>query len=164
MGTRFVATLESTAHPFYKQAVLDATEADTVYTRVFSGGWPDAPHRVLRNSTVERSQPAASPGTAVAGPGAGAAESSTAVAGSGEAEVIARYPGGAPIVRYSAEEPLAGMEGELEAMALYAGQSAALVHDVPSASDLVPDLVNQSGAILADALASLGRGTPAAPD
>jgi nitronate monooxygenase len=148
MGTRFVATLESTAHPDYKQAVLAATEVDTVYTRVFSGGWPDAPHRVLRNSTVARGEPAArSGGTA---------------AGSGAAEVIAHYPGGHPIVRYSAEEPLAGMYGEVEAMALYAGQSAALVGDIPSASELVPGLVHQSSAIFADALTRLqGGNSPA---
>ena len=150
MGTRFVATRESTAHPEYKQAVLAAAETDTVYTRVFSGGWPDAPHRVLRNSTVGRS-----------GPGAAAGGSGEAAGGSGEAEVIAHYPGGHPIVRYSAEEPLAGMYGEVEAMALYAGQSAALVWDIPSAGDLVPGLVNRSREILTDALAGLEGGTAA---
>ena len=52
------------------------------------------------------------------------------------------------------------MTGQLEAMALYAGQSAALVRDVPAAADLVPDLMNQSRAVLTDTLERL-QGGPA---
>jgi nitronate monooxygenase len=51
IGTRFVATLESGAHPTYKQALVSAAHAaDTVLTQAFSVGWPEAPHRVLRSS------------------------------------------------------------------------------------------------------------------
>lgn len=136
MGTRFVATLESGAHPAYKRAVLEAVETDTVYTHTFDGGWPGAPHRVLRNSTITRSE------SAQAGP----------AGRPGAGEIIGHYPGGAPVFRYGADEPLAGMDGQVEAMALYAGQSAALVHDVPAAADLVRGLVDQSRQALATAL------------
>lgn len=44
IGTRFLATTESTAHPVYKQKVLNATEEDTVRTTLFGHGWPNAPH------------------------------------------------------------------------------------------------------------------------
>jgi NAD(P)H-dependent flavin oxidoreductase YrpB (nitropropane dioxygenase family) len=140
MGTRFVATLESAAHPAYKSALIDAVETDTVYTHTFGRGWPGAPHRVLRNSTIARSE---------------AGNSGIAEARPGEEEVIGHYPGGAPVLRYSDDEPLASMTGQIEAMALYAGQSAALVHDLPSAADLVPGLMNQTREALTTALSRI---------
>lgn len=45
IGTRFVATRESGAHPAYVRALVDGSE--TVLTTAFDRGWPDAPHRVL---------------------------------------------------------------------------------------------------------------------
>jgi NAD(P)H-dependent flavin oxidoreductase YrpB (nitropropane dioxygenase family) len=143
LGTRFVATLESAAHPAYKDALLAAAETDTAYTRVFDQGWPGAPHRVLRNSTLARGEP----GDAGAGR-------------PGEGEVIGHYAGGAPVIRYAGDEPLAGMDGEVEAMALYAGQSAAQVHDIPPAADLVSRLAGQTRQALADALAHFQDGSP----
>jgi NAD(P)H-dependent flavin oxidoreductase YrpB (nitropropane dioxygenase family) len=50
VGTRFVATLESGAHPDYISSLLAATAADTVVTEWFGEGWENAPHRVLRSS------------------------------------------------------------------------------------------------------------------
>lgn len=49
MGTRFIATQESAAPAFYKQAVLDASGDDTVITDVFTGLFA----RVLRNDFTE---------------------------------------------------------------------------------------------------------------
>lgn len=49
IGTAFVASDECAAHPAYKAALLAATgPQDTVLTRHFDKGWPEAPHRVLR--------------------------------------------------------------------------------------------------------------------
>ena len=48
VGTRFVSSPESGAHPDYVQKLLEATGDDAVLTEWFSEGWPDAPHRVLR--------------------------------------------------------------------------------------------------------------------
>jgi nitronate monooxygenase len=50
VGTAFVATDESNAHDEYKQALLFAKAEDTHFTRAFGGGWPNAPHRVLRSA------------------------------------------------------------------------------------------------------------------
>src|SRR6059036_2277173 len=50
LGTRFLATPEANAHPLYKTRILDASEEDTVRTVLFGGGWPGAPHRVLRTA------------------------------------------------------------------------------------------------------------------
>lgn len=52
LGTRFLATQESRAHPEYKQKLLE-TMGETALTVCFEGGWPYAAHRVLRNSTLE---------------------------------------------------------------------------------------------------------------
>ncbi len=54
LGTRFLATHESNAHPRYKQQLLEAGEKDTVRTILFGHGWPNAPHRTLRTSFVEQ--------------------------------------------------------------------------------------------------------------
>ncbi|HEX6350076.1 MAG TPA: nitronate monooxygenase [Candidatus Dormibacteraeota bacterium] len=50
VGTAFVATDECNAHDAYKQALVFAKAEDTVYTEAFGGGWPHAPHRVLRGA------------------------------------------------------------------------------------------------------------------
>src|SRR5437660_1278442 len=51
VGTRFLATPECDAHADYQQALIDATEEDTVITSHFDGdgAWP-APVRVLAAS------------------------------------------------------------------------------------------------------------------
>ncbi len=61
IGTRFIASQEADAHPVYKEKVLQAAETDTVYSRLFDGGWPDAPHRTLHNSTLTNWETSGSP-------------------------------------------------------------------------------------------------------
>ena len=53
LGTRFLATTESNAHPVYKSKVLEASEEDAVRMTLFGYGWPNAPHRALRTRFVE---------------------------------------------------------------------------------------------------------------
>ena len=43
VGTRFVASSESTAHPTYIDALIRSGADDTVLTTAFGEGWPDAP-------------------------------------------------------------------------------------------------------------------------
>jgi NAD(P)H-dependent flavin oxidoreductase YrpB (nitropropane dioxygenase family) len=50
VGTRFMASVESVAHPRYVAALIAAEPEDTVITTAFGDGWPDAPHRVLRSA------------------------------------------------------------------------------------------------------------------
>ena len=52
-GTRFLASRESAAHPAFKQALIAAHASDTVHTKLFDIGWPDAAHRVIRTPLVE---------------------------------------------------------------------------------------------------------------
>jgi nitronate monooxygenase len=52
VGTRFLLSEESRAHPDYKRRCLDANE--TLLTELFGLGWPDAPHRVIPNAATRR--------------------------------------------------------------------------------------------------------------
>lgn len=49
MGTAFLVSQESGAHPKYKQAVLQSRDTDTVMTKMFSG----KPARGIRNTFIE---------------------------------------------------------------------------------------------------------------
>ena len=62
LGTRFLASEEAYIHPLYQNALLRATEDDTLYaTNLFEDGWPEAPHRVLRNTTTRLWEVAGNP-------------------------------------------------------------------------------------------------------
>jgi NAD(P)H-dependent flavin oxidoreductase YrpB (nitropropane dioxygenase family) len=133
VGTRFVASREAPFAPEYKKRVLAAPETEAIYTTLFDGGWPEAPHRVLPNSTVA--------GWEASGrPGAGARP--------GEGEVVARSADGEDVLRYAISEPTVDMTGELEALALYAGQSAGLVDAIEPAGAIVRAMVDEADAIL----------------
>jgi nitronate monooxygenase len=129
IGTRFVASQEAEAHPVYKEKVLQAAETDTVYSCLFDGGWPDAPHRTLHNTTLTNWEASGSPPS-------GERPS--------EGEVIATWTDGSPVMRYSVSLPRPGMTGEVEAMALYAGQSVGLVSRLQSAHDIVKDVADEA--------------------
>ena len=62
-GTAYLAAEEADVHPDYLERVLAAGGEDTVLTELFAVGWPDAPHRVLRNSTVRSWEAAGCPAT-----------------------------------------------------------------------------------------------------
>jgi nitronate monooxygenase len=115
MGTRFVASVESGNHPNYKAKITEAKFSDLVETTLFDGGWPDSPHRVIRNSTLTRWEQAGRPA-----PGARP----------GEGERIGTLPDGSPMLRYNVSAPWASMEADWEAGPHYAGASAALVRRV----------------------------------
>jgi NAD(P)H-dependent flavin oxidoreductase YrpB (nitropropane dioxygenase family) len=135
IGTRFPAADEASTHADYGARLLAADVGATVHTVCFDGGWPGAPHRVLRNLTLEDWKDAGCP---------------AAPDRPGEGEVIARGPDGAEFRRYDDMIPLADLHGELELMALYAGQSVGLVNDVRPAAEIVE-------AIVSDAAQSLHR-------
>jgi NAD(P)H-dependent flavin oxidoreductase YrpB (nitropropane dioxygenase family) len=52
VGTRFLVSEESRAHPEYKRRCIEAEQ--TVLTELFGLGWPDAPHRVIPNAATDR--------------------------------------------------------------------------------------------------------------
>jgi NAD(P)H-dependent flavin oxidoreductase YrpB (nitropropane dioxygenase family) len=133
LGTRFVLTHESDTHAAYRSALSQATVTDTVYSTVFDGGWPDAPHRALRNSTVSAWEQAGRPPSG---------------ARPGEGEVIAQRRS-REIARYSDDMPTADTEGDVEQLAMYAGQSVGLISSVEHAGALVRRIAAEADAILA---------------
>lgn len=115
-GTVFAAAAESQAHPAYKAMIVRSQPDDTVITDAFSIGWHSHRHRVIRNRSCERSEPAGIIG-------------STSYFGK-------RYP----ILRYSVAVPTAATEGAVEEMALYCGTSCAGVSAIEPARDIVARL------------------------
>jgi NAD(P)H-dependent flavin oxidoreductase YrpB (nitropropane dioxygenase family) len=129
LGTRFLTATEANTHELYRDRVVAATATETAYTGCFNGGWPDAPHRVLRNATLDAWEQAGRP---------------AAPDRPGEGEVVARDPRGGDVPRYFDLMPWRGLEGDVAEMALYAGQSVGLVHDVRPAADIVAALVREA--------------------
>ncbi|MGZ8740651.1 MAG: NAD(P)H-dependent flavin oxidoreductase [Gaiellaceae bacterium] len=133
IGTRFLAARESSIHDEYRQRVLEAVEEDTYYGNLFDGGWPGAPHRTLRNSTVEAWEGAGRPA-----PGDRP----------GEDDDIAARGDGSPVKRYASVTPHAGMTGEIEALPNWAGQGVGLVTRVQPAAEIVQELVADAERII----------------
>jgi nitronate monooxygenase len=136
IGTRFLASEEAAIHPRYQERVLAASETDTVHTTLFDVGWPDAPHRTLRNDTFARWESAGRPASGER---------------PGEGELIATLPDGTPVPRYSMVPPLPGMHGDLDQLILYAGQGVGLVHRLQPAAEIVRELADETMAALARA-------------
>jgi enoyl-[acyl-carrier protein] reductase II len=128
MGTRFLATLEANAHPEYKARVAAAREEDTVRTILFGNGWPDAPHRTLRTPFVNHWIPRESEtqGSQPEEPVIGR----TSIAG---AEIS--------VQRFVSIPPNVHATGDIQSMALLAGQSVGLVHELRPAGEIVREMV-----------------------
>jgi nitronate monooxygenase/enoyl-[acyl-carrier protein] reductase II len=133
MGTRFLTAVEASTHEDYRSRLLSADVTATVHTTCFDGGWPDAPHRVLRNQTLDDWEKAGRP---------------TSPDRPGEGELIATSPEGAEFRRYDDMIPLADLHGQLELMALYAGQSVGLVTDVRPAAEILDTIVSDAIRVL----------------
>jgi NAD(P)H-dependent flavin oxidoreductase YrpB (nitropropane dioxygenase family) len=96
MGTRFLVSYEAAIHHRYRELLLRANENDTVYLDdLFDVRWPNAPHRTLRNKTVEAWQAAGRPASGHR---------------PGEGEVIATSRSSGPIVRYQSYTPVTDTE------------------------------------------------------
>ena len=129
MGTRFIATDESGAHPDYKQAVVDATAGSTA----ISGAFAICPlcatsprPRVLRRciSAVQ------------------AFENDVV----GEVTIAGKT---VPVPKGSGQPPLAGSTGAVEAMVMYAGESVAAIHEIAPAAKIIEVLCAEAERLLA---------------
>ena len=125
VGTLFVAAAEADAHPAYVDALIAAHGEDTVLTEAFSVMWPNAPHRVLR-SCVDKA--ATFDGEVV-----------------GEVQMADQRM---PLPRHAVVCPGRTTTGEIEAMALYAGQSVGDVTALKAAADIVRELADGAEALL----------------
>jgi len=129
LGTRFLMAEEMPIHDDYRRRLIAAAETDPqLYPNLYEVGWPDSPHRALRNSTATAWEAAGRPPLAQR-PGYG--------------DVIAHFASGESIVRYEPAPPMTGTTGEIEALSMWAGQSVALARKSQSAADIVTELTSR---------------------
>jgi enoyl-[acyl-carrier protein] reductase II len=142
LGTRFLASAESRAHPRYKQKVLRAGEGDTVRTTLFGHGWPNAPHRALRTAFVEQ----------WLGQEARGQESRPDEPAVGRT-IVGGQP--MPVLRFMGLPPNRDASGDIESMDLLAGQGVGLVGQIKPAGQIVRELVDEARQIVSQRLAGL---------
>jgi nitronate monooxygenase len=118
VGTRFVCTVESNAHQEYQQALVAAEAEDTAYTEAFSVMWPEAPHRVLQSAIDALGN------------------CNDAIVG--ESEI---GPKVWSVAAGSVIAPTRQTSGNIQAMALYAGQSVANIHSVETVESVMQELM-----------------------
>jgi nitronate monooxygenase len=130
LGTRFVASEEAWIHAHYKRRVVDASSADTFYSPdLYNVGWPDAPHRTLKNRTFAQWEAAGRP---------------TPGHRPGEGEVIGmqRLPWAeVRWRRYEVGMPTPTFDGDPEDAPLWAGLSVDQVREIKPAGAIVRELV-----------------------
>jgi nitronate monooxygenase len=129
VGTRFLLAEEMPIHEDYRRRLIAAAETDPQwYPNLYDVGWPDSPHRALRNSTARAWEAAGCPPDDQR-PGIG--------------DVIAHLASGEAIVRYEGAPPMVGTTGDIEALSMWAGQSVALVREPQSAAEIVTELTSR---------------------
>jgi nitronate monooxygenase len=116
-------------HEEYRKRLIGAAETDPQwYPNLYDVGWPDSPHRALRNSTARAWDAAGRPADSQR-PGAG--------------DVIGQFASGEGIVRYEPAPPMVGTTGDIEALSMWAGQSVALARKPQSAAEIVTELTSR---------------------
>ncbi|EHA8588261.1 2-nitropropane dioxygenase [Cocos nucifera] len=132
LGTRFVATVESFAHPSYKQKLVEFDH--TEYTNVFGRSrWPGAPHRVLQTPFFEdwRHLPVHEN------------EENQPVIGRSIIHGIKK-----DIRRFAGTVPNATTMGDIDSMVMYAGQGVGLIREILPAGQVVKRLVEEAQSII----------------
>ncbi|OAY45130.1 (3aS,4S,5R,7aS)-5-hydroxy-7a-methyl-1-oxo-octahydro-1H-indene-4-carboxyl-CoA dehydrogenase [Manihot esculenta] len=139
LGTRFVATEESYAHPTYKRKLVDLDK--TEYTNVFGRArWPNAPQRALVTPFFNDWKSLPPHENEVNQPVIGHATIN------GEEKEIRRLGGTVPNVTAT---------GDIESMAMYAGQGVCLINEILPASEVVKRLVNGAQQLILKEFSSL---------
>ena len=137
MGTRFLCSEEAFLAREFKERVVQSKAEDTVYTLLFDIGWPDAPHRVLRNKAVTEWEVAGRPASGQR-PGEGT------IIGT-----MRRFGTTIEVVKYFAGSvPVPGFTWDIEDAVLYAGESCSLVNDIKPAAQIVQDLVCEAEEVI----------------
>lgn len=124
-GTLFLATEESNANEFHKNAIIMAHDEDTVITDKFWRNWHEpAPVRVLKSCVdlLFKTNP-----------------SLTRVVGMQD---------GKPVYLYATDSPLQGATGQLELMALYAGASCGGITEIYKAAEVLQKLISTAECLL----------------
>ncbi|TAL74172.1 MAG: nitronate monooxygenase [Rhodanobacter sp.] len=130
LGSAFLATNESFAHPHHRQRLVDACAEDTLRTTVFARNWTiTAPVRVLPNA-VTRGQ-------------------YDELTDAQKNQPIAWQDGGQPVYPFSTDSPMVDATGRFDDLAIYAGQSVGQIHDVVPAGERIAQIMRDAEATLA---------------
>lgn len=121
LGTRFIAVQECIAHPAYKEALVRASETDTTLIERSIG----RPARVLNGPLVERIL---------------AVEAALERRGASREEALEEL---LPYIRGEVNKR-AAIEGHLDEGFVWAGQVIGLIHDIPTARELVERIVREA--------------------
>ena len=132
IGTRFLCSTEARVIDAYKQRVVASKAEDTIYTSLFDIGWPNAPHRVLRNKATEEWEAAGHPSSGQR-PGEGT------IVG-----MIDLFGTTIQVPKYSAMSASTDFAGDMEYIALYAGESCSLINEIKGAAEIVQDLIREA--------------------
>jgi nitronate monooxygenase len=132
-GTAFLATAECFAHAYHKDRVVQAKSEETVYTDAFAVNWPpNSPVRVIANSLTN--------------------ELGQRLLGHDPDDIFREAIAdeeGRPIYKFSTDSPLRITTGDLECLALFAGQVVGEIETIPSAGARVSAIVTAACATLA---------------
>lgn len=143
MGTRFLATTESYAHPLYKQKIVEIDEeGSTEYTHVFGRDrWPGAAQRVLKTPFFEtwKNKIAADEN-----------ELGQPIIGS-----TTIFDNEEEVPRFSGKVPNLTTQGDIESMALYAGMGSVHIKEVISAASVVKGVLEEAQVIIQQRLCGL---------
>ena len=132
LGTRFLATVESPLHPNFKQAIVDSDGHDTQLSEI-----PDIAAGLVWPGAMTRSR---------------------------RNRFIERWAGREWALRQHQAEALAKLRtaretGNVDEGPLSMGQDAGLIHDIPSAAEIVARIAREASEILAVRLPRLIGGT-----
>ncbi|KAL2649426.1 hypothetical protein R1flu_017554 [Riccia fluitans] len=134
LGTRFVATHESIAHPLYKRKIVEAKVSDTEYTDLYGRSRWRAPHRVIQTTSHELwKDELPADGTEVGQPIIG----HTTI-----------YDRDEEVPMFSGKVPNSSTTGDVENMVMYAGNGVGLIHEIVSAASVVKALVEGAQVII----------------
>ncbi|MBA2460513.1 MAG: nitronate monooxygenase [Actinobacteria bacterium] len=138
LGTRFVASEEAWIPPEYKLRVVEAKAEDTVYGYLFDVGFPETPHRMLRNRIVAEWEAAGRPEP-------GSREHEDKTVGTRTMPDGARYE----VPRYASIMAEPTFEGDLDLVPLWAGESVSLVREVKPAAEIVRQIAREADELIA---------------
>lgn len=137
LGTRFVASDEAWLHPAYKRRIVEGRAEDTVLNELYDVWWPGAPHRTLRNKTLEEWEAAGCPP-----PGQRPGEGTSIGKRSTPTGEVVEWP------RYAIGTAPPDFDGDIEYAPLWAGESVSVVNDILPAGEIVRRLAREAEARL----------------
>ncbi|KAK1288750.1 hypothetical protein QJS10_CPB19g01347 [Acorus calamus] len=134
LGTRFVATDESFAHPLYKAKLVEVDQ--TEYTNVYGRSrWPGAPQRVLHTPFFKHWRHLPDHEN----------EANQPVIGHSLIHGVEKE-----IRRFAGTVPNQTTTGDIESMVMYAGAGVGLVKEILPAGEVVKRLVNGAQLLIQD--------------